>query len=183
MLITMCGCAKADLGDVKMSTKKYNIADFTEITIGMTYDEVVEIMGMPTGTVGNGTVWDTYGLVDGSYIKLLFGSEARLKSMCIVDASGRVFKLESEKGGQFKFPNPESTTPKYNLADFAEVTIGMTYDEIEKIMGEPTGSVGFGIVWVTYDLVDDSYMKLFFGEEGLIWIRIVDISSREFMLQ
>ena len=73
---------------------------------------------------------------------------------------------------------------KYTISDFTKVEIGMTYDDVIKSMGQPSGSVGFGIVWQTYDLDDGSYIKLFFGsDERLVLMDIVDTKGRVFELK
>lgn len=91
-----CSLKKANVEGQKMEKQSYSIADFTKIKIGMTYDEVVELMEKPTGSLGFGLIWYTYELSDDSYVKLFFGSYEELVSMCIVDPDGRVFELKQE---------------------------------------------------------------------------------------
>ncbi len=93
----MQGCTVGTKEDLDMNEKKFMVSDFTEIEIGMTYDDVVKFMGKPTGSVGFGLVWQTYDLEDGSYIRLFFGNEERLVSMSIVDTKGRIFELKQNK--------------------------------------------------------------------------------------
>jgi hypothetical protein len=90
------GCAAVTAEGAKMENKTYSISDFTKVRISMTYAEVVEVMGEPTGSQGFGIVWQTYGLSDGSYVKLLFGSGDQLASMCIVDTDDRIFELKQD---------------------------------------------------------------------------------------
>ncbi len=72
----------------------FTISDFSKVQLGMSYYDVVNLMGEPTGTLGSGIIWDIYSLDDGSYVKLLFtGYEETLKKMIIVDTVGREFEL------------------------------------------------------------------------------------------
>lgn len=73
----------------------FTISDFTKVQLGMSYDEVVALMGEPTGSSGFGIVWSVYGLSDGSYVKLLFmGEEETLIKIIIVDPMDREFELK-----------------------------------------------------------------------------------------
>lgn len=79
-------------------TRFYTISDFEEAEIGMTYREIKEIVGLPTGFIGSGFVWETYQFSDGSYMKLLFlGEEEILYRMVIVDGVGREFILKQDE--------------------------------------------------------------------------------------
>lgn len=70
-----------------------NFTVFEEIQPGMSYSQVVEIIGEPTGTVGYGIVWEVYGLNDGSYMKMLFtGYNEILTEMIMVDKNGKEIK-------------------------------------------------------------------------------------------
>ncbi len=89
----MQGCTMGTEDDLDSNEEKFTLSDFTEVEIGMTYDDVVKLMGKPTGSAGSGLVWQTYDLEDGSYIRLFFGNEERLVSMGIVDTKGRIFEL------------------------------------------------------------------------------------------
>lgn len=74
----------------------FTISDFAKVQLGMSYDDVVNLLGEPTGTLGSGIIWDIYSLDDGSYVKLLFtGYEETLIKMIIVDTIGREFELKS----------------------------------------------------------------------------------------
>ena len=88
------GCSITGLGGGSMNKKTYKLSDFTAVQPGMTYDEVVAILGEPTGSTGSGIVWITYNLADGRYMKFLYGSENQLTIMRIVDSAGRYFDLE-----------------------------------------------------------------------------------------
>ncbi|MCL2149983.1 MAG: hypothetical protein FWH51_03510, partial [Dehalococcoidia bacterium] len=87
--------------ETKIPDRTYTISDFTKVELGMTYEKVVELMGEPTGSVGSGIVWQTYMLLDGSYVKLFFGSappysDSWLVEIYIVDPSGREFELKQD---------------------------------------------------------------------------------------
>lgn len=70
-LILLTACQKQEY--IRTSENGgFAVSDFEKIQTGMSYDEVVGIMGEPSGTVGYGIVWDVYALDDGSYIKMLF---------------------------------------------------------------------------------------------------------------
>lgn len=70
-----------------------NFTVFEEIQLGMSYSQVVEILGEPTGTTGFGIVWEVYGLNDGSYMKMLFtGYNEILTEMIMVDKNGKEIK-------------------------------------------------------------------------------------------
>ena len=76
----------------------------------------------------------------------------------------------------------------HTLSDFSIIEIGMTYKKVVELMGEPTGSEGFGIVWAIYDLSDGSKIKLLFGsynpeftESYLSDIHVVDKNGRVYI--
>jgi len=91
-LMLLTGCQKQDY--IKTSDNgSFEVSDFEQIHCGMSYDEVVEIMGEPTGTLGYGIVWEVYSLNDSSYMKLLFtGYDERLIEMIMVDTDGNEIK-------------------------------------------------------------------------------------------
>ncbi|MEA4832372.1 MAG: hypothetical protein VB118_07130 [Oscillospiraceae bacterium] len=72
--------------------------DFTKIKVGMTYKEIINIIGEPNGVFGSGVQWPFYETFDKSYIILYIGLESysKLISIRIVDASGRIFDLQQE---------------------------------------------------------------------------------------
>ncbi|MDE5770149.1 MAG: hypothetical protein K2I06_00760 [Ruminococcus sp.] len=55
-----------------------------------------------------------------------------------------------------------SDNGNFAVSDFNEIQIGMSYDKVVELIGEPTGTVGYGIVWEVYSLNDGAYMKLLF---------------------
>lgn len=55
-----------------------------------------------------------------------------------------------------------SDNGNFKVSDFEEIQLGMSYDKVVGIVGEPTGTVGYGIVWEVYGLNDGSYMKMLF---------------------
>jgi len=94
-LIFTQGCALIKAEESKME-KTYTIADFTKVKIGMTYDEVIELVGVPIDSIGSGIVWQRYKLDEGWYIKLLFmGETEALIDIRIVDyPNDREFELK-----------------------------------------------------------------------------------------
>ncbi|MDE6781156.1 MAG: hypothetical protein K2J40_06840, partial [Ruminococcus sp.] len=70
--IALTACQNKSPYIVTSDNGGFDISDFEEIKIGMSYDEVVSILGEPTGTIGYGIVWEVYSLKDGSYVKMLF---------------------------------------------------------------------------------------------------------------
>jgi hypothetical protein len=80
----------------------YSILGFglpSPVKIGMKYNEVVELMGKPTDSVGSGLVWYRYKIGEGWYIKLFFSSSYNtLVDMRIVDyPNDREFRLKQNK--------------------------------------------------------------------------------------
>jgi hypothetical protein len=79
----------------------WNLVDFSNIEIGMTRDEIVQIIGEPTDIVGSGIIWDRYKLEDGWYMNLLYtGYDCNLVVMEIVNYTNitniEIFRLVSE---------------------------------------------------------------------------------------
>jgi len=72
--------------NIEMDDKIFKIGEFTRVTEGMTYDEVVEVIGEPSSKVGSGLTWNTYDIGDGWFVDLLFlGEPSTLTAMRIVD--------------------------------------------------------------------------------------------------
>ncbi|MCL2722490.1 MAG: hypothetical protein FWD47_14260, partial [Treponema sp.] len=75
----------------------------------------------------------------------------------------------------------EAKTKSYTLDDFSKVVIGMTYNEVVELVGEPTDSIGFGILWFRYKISDDWYIHLLYLQGRLNNMRIIDYkNNREF---
>lgn len=74
-----------------------------------------------------------------------------------------------------------SDNGNFTVSDFDEIQLGMSYDKVVGIMGEPTGTTGFGIVWKVYGLNDGSYMKMLFTgyNEILTEMIMVDKNGKE----
>lgn len=74
-----------------------------------------------------------------------------------------------------------SDNGRFTVSDFEEIQLGMSYDKVVEIMGEPTGTIGFGIVWEVYGLNDGSYMKMLFTgyDEILTEMIMVDTDGKE----
>jgi len=85
--------------DLKIKKKLYTLTDFTKIKIGMSFDEVIKLIGEPTDSVGSGVVWQQYELEDGWYVNLLFfGNAKKLINLRIVDYSNnRIFELKQQE--------------------------------------------------------------------------------------
>ena len=81
---------------------------------------------------------------------------------------------------------PKMERKTFAIADFTKIKIGMTYETVIELIGEPTDSTGAGVVWQRYKLDEGWYIKLLFTgeEETLFDIRIVDYpNDREFVLK
>ncbi|MDE5620236.1 MAG: hypothetical protein K2O29_00695 [Ruminococcus sp.] len=92
-LVMMTTCQKPTEYIVNSDNRNFSVSDFEEIQLGMSYSQVVEIMGEPTGTVGFGIVWEVYGLNDGAYMKMLFtGYNEILTKMIMIDKNGKEIK-------------------------------------------------------------------------------------------
>lgn len=63
---------------------------------------------------------------------------------------------------------PASTpTPQgRSLADFSFLKLGMTYEEVVKVVGPADRMVGSGVIGYMYDLPDGSSLSLNFGPTG-----------------
>ena len=91
VLMMMTACQKPT--EYIVTSDNGNFTVFEEIQLGMSYSQVVEIIGEPTGTVGYGIVWEVYSLNDGSYMKMLFtGYNEILTEMIMVDKNGKEIK-------------------------------------------------------------------------------------------
>ena len=99
ILIITQGCVSTSLEESKVEEKAHIISDFSEITIGMTHDEVIQLIGEPTDSIGSGIVWQRYKLADSWYVKLLFlGENETLIDIRIVDYSNeREFVLKQDE--------------------------------------------------------------------------------------
>lgn len=95
------------------------------------------------------------------FLILLFGCESQRREQ----------QLHTEKSNEI-----------HKLSDLSKVKIGMSLNEIKEVIGEPTGYIGSGMVWATYNLPDGWYFKMFFGTDGLCILTIVDPNEREFDL-
>lgn len=90
-LMMLTACQKST--EYIVTSDNGNFTVFEEIQLGMSYSQVVEILGEPTGTTGFGIVWEVYGLNDGSYMKMLFtGYNEILTEMIMVDKNGKEIK-------------------------------------------------------------------------------------------
>jgi hypothetical protein len=71
------------------------------------------------------------------------------------------------------------------LSKFSKVKIGMKYDEVVELVGEPTDAIGSGMTWYQYKIDEGWYIGLFYGSESkLISVDIVDYpGKRRFELE
>lgn len=75
-IVCMCGC-NTDYDDpVETTVVSCNSVltkeSFKNISIGTSFDEVVNMVGIPQFHTGFGIIWDVYKLNDGSAVMLLF---------------------------------------------------------------------------------------------------------------
>ena len=86
----LTACHKPTEYIVTSDNGNFTVSDFEEIQLGMSYSQVVEILGEPTGTVGYGIVWDVYRLNDDTFMKMLFtGYNEILTKMIMIDKNGK----------------------------------------------------------------------------------------------
>lgn len=74
-----------------------------------------------------------------------------------------------------------SDNENFSVSDFDEIQPGMSYDKVVEIMGEPTGTIGYGIVWEVYSLNHGAYIKMLFTgyNEILTEMIMVDTDGKE----
>ncbi|MDE5582271.1 MAG: hypothetical protein K2J08_01015 [Ruminococcus sp.] len=70
-----------------------------------------------------------------------------------------------------------SDNGNFAVSDFEEIKTGMSYDKVTEIIGEPTGTVGYGIVWEVYSLNDGTYMKMLFTGYNQILTEMVMVDK------
>ena len=70
-----------------------------------------------------------------------------------------------------------SDNGNFSVSDFEEIQPGMSYDKVVAIMGEPTGTIGYGIVWVVYGLNDGAYIKMLFTGYNEILTKMIMIDT------
>jgi hypothetical protein len=188
----------------RLYTKKHSIDKFSKLKIGMEFyevDDLYKLLGKPTGAKGNAIGWTYYKLDNGWYIYYRASSRAEegvcdirivdhfSKTQCDTCIGGyffskyREFELEQveiEKDVYQKL----GTKPKYSLAKFSKLEIGMTPDEVSKLVGKPTDTEGSDIVWFRYKIGKGWFIDLQFFSEGLNDMRIVDYrNNRIFKLK
>lgn len=105
---------------VKRVTKKYNLNNFNKVSMGMTYNDVVKILGNYTSkTSSNGEnssdVNYTWQNVDSSNISVMF-------------ENGKVI---NKSQASLESMNANVTIDKYN-----KISKRMTYENVRKILGE-----------------------------------------------
>jgi outer membrane protein assembly factor BamE (lipoprotein component of BamABCDE complex) len=151
----------------EMETKQGSFSSFSKLEIGMKYDEVVKLMGKPTVTKDPYNI--CYKIAEGWYIELLFSSLGRvLSSMDIVDYySKREFYLPLD-GSSVKVEFPEMEMKLCSLFSFSKVEIGMKYDEVVELMGEPTITKDLYITWYLYKIAEGWYIDLFFDSNNTL---------------
>lgn len=84
-IIFLTACQKQPEYIVTSDNGGFSVSDFEEIHTGMSYNEVVAILGEPTGTMGFGIVWDVYSLKDGSYVKMLFTGYNQILTKMVIE--------------------------------------------------------------------------------------------------
>jgi len=93
--IVNLGSVPIEAKEPEMEMKSGLLSKFSKVKIGMKYDEVVELVGEPTNSVGSGIIWNRYKIDEGWYILLLFFPE--LADMRIVDyPNNQEFKLVTD---------------------------------------------------------------------------------------
>lgn len=84
----------------KTFDRSLQFSDFSAVEIGMSYKEIVDIIGEPNGLVGTDTPLPYYRLTDGSFVTLYcrkdFEEYTELFNLSVSDMKGREFKLVLE---------------------------------------------------------------------------------------
>ena len=71
----------------------------------------------------------------------------------------------------------------HRIADFVEVEVGISKEDIIKLVGEPEEEGGIFDKYILYYLTDGSQMKLYISKEDILEdMYIIDISGRKFIL-
>jgi outer membrane protein assembly factor BamE (lipoprotein component of BamABCDE complex) len=184
-IIICCFC----IFTCKPEKEDNSLSNFSKVKIGMTYDEVVKLVGKPTETVGSDIIWALHKMDEGWYVKLFFGPNNTLFDMYIVNYPNEwEFKLQ-QKLSYAKAKEPEMEIKQCSLSNFSKVKPGMTYDEVVELLGKPTAWKDSDIPWYLYKIDEGWYIRLFFmsisynSNEILASMYIVDYhNKREFKL-
>jgi len=107
--IVNLGSVPIEAKEPEMEMKPDLLSKFSKVKIGMTHDEVIELMGEPTDSFGSGVVWDRYKIGEGWYIELSFFSiNYTLTAIRIVDYPGnREFKVVTDKADMLILDYPK----------------------------------------------------------------------------
>jgi outer membrane protein assembly factor BamE (lipoprotein component of BamABCDE complex) len=176
---------KAEKSEMEM--KSGSLSDFSKVKIGMTVDEVVELVGEPMDDRIFSLPRSLYIIDEGWQMKLFVDSKdliSVLSSMRIIDYSNnRAFQLQQKKS-TVKAKEPEMEMKLCSLSSFSKVKIGMKYDEVVKLAGKPIVWEDSGITWYLYKIDEGWYIKLFFDSNNTLFdMHIVDYpNEREFKL-
>ena len=160
LLLFMQGCSLNNKEGDKAEEGVYSVADFSNVKIGMTYDEVVNAVGEPTDSIGSGFVWQRYKLDDGWYVIVLFLGDT-LFDMRIVDyKNDRAFKLQTDQGKSNNGMSEETLPKKYEnyyeayleiLIESKPVLTNEQLSDVQKNMGLDIGDGRIAILNVYGD--------------------------------
>ena len=162
----------------------FKLSDFSEIYEGMSGDEIKERLGEPSGFVGSGIVRDRYALEDGGAVDLLIKGYDEICLDMHIWLGGRFFEPDGIDP-YYDEADEISYERFFKLSDFSDIDIGTSKDEIDKLLGEPSGVVGSGICWDRYALEGGGFVDILIGEyeEVCVDIRIVLPNGRIFSLR
>ena len=156
----------------------YRIADFVEVEVGISKEDIIRLVGEPEKEGGFINKYIIYYLTDGSQMKLYISKEDILEDMHIIDISGREFILEDYSWG---LDNINEQSKKYQISDFIKVKRGMTDENVIELVGRPATRDGFNLRSINYNLDDGSQMRFNFPPElDLLGMYIIDPKERMF---
>jgi hypothetical protein len=160
------------------------LADFVDLT----YAEITEIIGESNGIVGSGITSPYYQLADDTIISFpVIGG-----AVVLTIPDGRRFFNRRDTDYTYKSPVDNSikqivTNRVLYFKSFAKIQSGITYKEVVKVLGEPSGFTGDAPSMPYYQLVDNSYIVLHFDVDiknkysTLIDLTIIDPAGREYV--
>ena len=164
---------------------KYPLAKISKVKKGMTFNEILEVVGQPTHSFVSEDVYN----IDKDWVLVVsYGGELHIQDY----ANGRNFDLEymeyittqSYLRGAGAFTGGSDNRPKRSLAKFSKVKIGMSTANVVKLAGKPTDSVDSSFIWYRYKIDKGWYMDLHFFNEKLSDMSIVDFpNNRVFELE
>ena len=139
--------------------------DFEFLYLGMEIDKIafVKRVGWYDGCSGYMCQWRLH---DGSFLFMRFDYGEELAA---------VWLLHPDETREDFFTG--KIIPQLSLSDFAFLNLGMEFEQVIKIAGEPYTEAGSGIHYITYQLEEGYLLTLTFNaefdEKSQLWIDVV----------